>query len=264
MEANRYLRPATLQEAYQILSEDAKNVLLGGGLWLKKATPSANALVDLSALGLDDIKDLGDAIEVGAMVSLRDFELSPLLKNIQGGILIEAVSQIMGVAFRNGATIGGSVAGRFPFSDIITPLLALETKVVFYPYKEMSLKDFLSFKGRVSDILTHIVIKKSKGPSFFKKVKTTALDFAVINVAIAKVNEEYRIAIGSRPSVASLTIKAMELANNGQKLTEELIAKVAELTSEELVFASTGSASAEYRKVLAKTYVKRGLEEVSK
>ncbi len=264
MEANRYLRPATLEEAHQILLQDAKNVLLGGGLWLKKSTSSANALVDLSALGLGAIKDLGNAVEVGAMVSLRDFELSPLLKDIQGGILIEAVGQIMGVAFRNGATIGGSVAGRFPFSDIITPLLALDTTVVFYPHKEMSLKDFLSFKGRLSDILTHVVIKKSKGPSFFKKVKTTALDFAVINVAIANVNGEYRIAIGSRPSVASLAVKSMEVVNGAKKLSPELIVMVADLASEELLYASTGAASAEYRKALARAYVKRGLEEVSK
>jgi len=264
MEANRYLRPATLEEAHQILLQDAKNVLLGGGLWLKKSTSFANALVDLGALGLDTIKDLGDVVEVGAMVSLRDFELSPLLKNIQGGILIEAVSQIMGVAFRNSATIGGSVAGRFPFSDIITPLLVLETKLVFYPQKEMTLNDFLNFKGRLSDILTHIVIKKSQGPSFFKKVKTTALDFAVINVAIANVDGKYRIAIGSRPSVASLAVKSMEVVNNAKKLSSELTNKVAELASEELLYASTGAASAEYRRALAKAYVKRGLEEVSK
>ncbi len=78
MEANRYLLPATLEEAHQLLLQDAKNILLGGGLWLKKSTSSANALIDLSALGLDQIKDTGDHIEVGAMVSLRDFEMSLL------------------------------------------------------------------------------------------------------------------------------------------------------------------------------------------
>jgi CO/xanthine dehydrogenase FAD-binding subunit len=70
------------------------------------------------------------------MVSLRDFEMSLLVKNIQGGILVSAVSQIMGVAFRNGATVGGSVAGKFPFSDLITPLLALDTTLIFYPKKK--------------------------------------------------------------------------------------------------------------------------------
>lgn len=264
MEANRYLRPATLEEAHQLLLQDAKNILLGGGLWLKKSTSSANALIDLSAFGLDQIKDTGDHIEVGAMVSLRDFEMSLLVKNIQGGILVSAVSQIMGVAFRNGATVGGSVAGKFPFSDVITPLLALDTTLIFYPKKEMSLADFLNQKGRSNDILTHIVIKKNTGRAFFKKVKTTALDFAVINVAISRLNNEYRIAIGSRPSVAALAVKAMDTVNGMKALSDEQIAQAAVLASEELLYASTNAASAEYRKALVRAYIKRGLEEVSK
>lgn len=263
MEVNRYYSPATLEEARQILAQDPKNVLLGGGLWLKKSTPSANTLVDLSLLGLDKIIDLGDRIEVGAMVSLRNFELNPLVESVQNGILVDAVGQIMGVAFRNGATIGGSIAGRFPFSDLITPLLALDVKLVFYPQKELSLEDFLNLKGRLSDILTHVIIKKSHGPAYFKKVKTTALDFAILNVAISQINGKYRIVIGSRPSVAALAHSAMDIVNAAKKLTAKEIEQ-ASLASTELLYATTTSASAEYRKTLAKAYVRRGLEEVSK
>lgn len=263
MEVNRYYCPTTLEEARQILAQDPKNVLLGGGLWLKKSTPIANTIVDLSHLGLNQIVDLGDQIEVGAMVSLRDMELNPLLSNIQNGILNDAIGQVMGVAFRNGATIGGSIAGRFPFSDVITPLLALDVKLRFYPHKEISLEEFLNYKGRVSDILTHILIAKTKGPSYFKKVKTTALDFAILNVAISKIDGKYRIAIGSRPSVAALAIKSMDIVNNATELTKKEIEESA-LASNELLYATTTSASAEYRKTLAKAYVRRGLEEVNK
>ncbi|MFA5421961.1 MAG: FAD binding domain-containing protein [Bacilli bacterium] len=264
MEANRYLRPATLEEAHQILLQNPKNILLGGGLWLKKTTAMADALVDLSALGLNQIRDLGNRLEIGAMVTLGDFELSPLVKDIQNGILVESASQIMGVAFRNSATIGGSIAGRFPFSDIITPLLALDTTLVFYPQKEMSLADFLNFRGRLSDILTHVIIKKTSGRSFFKKVKTTALDFAILNVAITRIDNKYRIAIGSRPSVASLAVKAMAILDDAKKLDCDVILKAAETSVDELLYATTTAASADYRRTLAKTYVKRGLEEVSR
>ena len=37
----------------------------------------------------------------------------------------EAVRHIVGVQFRNCATVGGSVYGRFGFSDVLTLLLAL-------------------------------------------------------------------------------------------------------------------------------------------
>ena len=264
MEVNRYLRPTTLKEAHELLLQDTKNVLLGGGLWLKKSTPSANALVDLSLLGLNQIIDRGDSLEIGAMVSLRDLELNSLVKGIQNGMLADAVGQIMGVAFRNGATIGGSIAGKFPFSDLITPLLVLDTTLVFFPYKELSLAEFLNTKGKLNDILTHVIVKKTTGVAFFKKVKTTALDFAILNIAIAKVGGQYRIAIGSRPSVASLAPKTMAIVNAVNKLSKHDIEQAAQMASEELSYATTTSASAEYRKTLAKAYVRRGLEEVSK
>jgi CO/xanthine dehydrogenase FAD-binding subunit len=89
----------------------------------------------------------------------------------------------------------------------------------------MNLADFLALKGRLSDILTHVVIKKSKGRSFFKKVKTTALDFAVINVAIAYIDGNYRIAIGSRPSLRLWRVKTMESVNNKKKLSKEKFLK---------------------------------------
>ena len=47
-------------------------------------------------------------------------------------------------------------------------------------------------------------------------------------------------------------------------LSDEQIAQAAVLASEELLYASTNAASAEYRKALVRAYIKRGLEEVSK
>jgi len=264
MEVNRYYRPSTLEEAHQTLLQDPKNVLLGGGLWIKKSTPSANVLVDLTAIGLNQIRDLGDRIEVGAMVTQRDFELNPLVRDIDGGILSGAVGQIMGVAFRQLATIGGSIAGRFPFSDVLTPLSALDVTLIFYPHKEISLAEHLNFKGRSSDILTHVIIKKAHGRGYFKKVKTTAMEFAILNIAITLDEGRYRIAIGSRPSAASLAVGAMEIVNEAKKPSISDFERASEKAVEEFLYATTTFAGADYRKALAKAYVRRGLEEVSK
>ena len=46
--------------------------------------------------------------------------------------MAESVRHIVGVQFRNLATVGGSVFGRFGFSDVLTLLLALEARVVLY------------------------------------------------------------------------------------------------------------------------------------
>ena len=48
------------------------------------------------------------------------------------GAVKEALRHIIGVQLRNTATVGGSVWGRFGFSDVITLLLAMDTLVVLY------------------------------------------------------------------------------------------------------------------------------------
>ena len=150
--------------------------------------------------------------------------------------------------------------GRYPFSDVITGLLPYDVELEFYPAQKMSLEEYLNYKGKMNAILVAVHIKKGEGKGFFKKVKTTALDFPIVNIAVAKVNKEYRVVVGARPMVAARSYKAMEYLNNGGKD----FAKAAELAVEELSFMDNKDASKEYRVDLAKVYVRRGLEEVSK
>ena len=221
MKVNEYYRASSLEDAYQKLQASPKNAIVAGGLWMKKMGQSYDSLIDLSKLGLDKISETKDEVIVGSMVSQRDFEDSKIVSFLFAGAPAFAVREVMGVNFRNLATIGGSIMGRYPFSDVITGLL---------PY----------------DVV--------------KKVKTTALDFPIVNIAVAKVNKEYRVVVGARPMVAARSYKAMEYLNNGGKD----FAKAAELAVEELSFMDNKDASKEYRVDLAKVYVRRGLEEVSK
>ena len=194
------------------------------------------------------------------MVTQRDFEDSKIVSFLFAGAPAFAVREVMGVNFRNLATIGGSIMGRYPFSDVITGLLPYDVELEFYPAQKMSLEEYLNYKGKLNAILVAVHIKKVEGKGFFKKVKTTALDFPIVNIAVAKVNKEYRVVVGARPMVAARSYKAMEYLNNGGKD----FAKAAELAVEELSFMDNKDASKEYRVDLAKVYVRRGLEEVSK
>ena len=154
--------------------------------------------------------------------------------------------------------------GRYPFSDVICGLLPYDVTLEFYPAQSMSLEDYLNYKGKINAILVAIHIKKGNGKGFYKKVKTTALDFPIINFAIAKADGNYRIAVGARPMVASLAHKAMDYLNKEAKVGPEQYKKAAEMTVEELSYLDNKDASAEYRTDLTKVYVRRGLEEVSK
>lgn len=260
MKVNEYYRASSLEDAYQKLQSSPKNAILAGGLWMKKMGQSYDSLIDLSKLGLDKISETKDEVIVGSMVTQRDFEDSKIVSFLFAGAPAYAVREVMGVNFRNLATIGGSIIGRYPFSDVITGLLPYDVELEFYPAQKMSLEEYLNYKGKLNAILVAIHIRKGEGKGFFKKVKTTALDFPIVNIAVAKVNKEYRIVVGARPMVAARSYKAMEYLNNGGKD----FAKAAELAVEELSFMDNKDASKEYRVDLAKVYVRRGLEEVNK
>ena len=264
MKAKEYYRASSLEDAYQKLQEDPKNVLLAGGLWIKKMGQSYNALIDLSTLGLNQISETKDEVIVGSMVSERDFENSPIIRNLFDGSIAFAAREVMGVNFRNLATIGGSIMGRYPFSDVICGLLPYEVSLRFYPEQVMSLEEYLNFKGKLNAILVAIHIKKQAGHGYFKKVKTTALDFPIINFAISKVESKYTIVVGARPMVAAISHKASDYLNSVSNPGEEDFIKASELVQEDLGFMDNKDASKEYRMDLAKVYVKRGLKEVSK
>jgi CO/xanthine dehydrogenase FAD-binding subunit len=261
MKANSYVRAKSLEEAYELLKANPLNKILGGGLWLKKGNASVNVLIDLVDLGLDKIEDDGDFIKVGALVNQRDFEKSELVKEICHGILSKAASSIMGPAFRQVATIGGSVFGKYGFSDLISALLVCNASLVFYPSGEMNLEDYLKQPGFSKEILTHIIIKKCHRVSYFKKVGITALDYPIINVAITRCvnHDRYRVVVGSRAGVASFASDVMEALDNGERDFE----KVAKLVSK-MKFSDSLAAKADYREHLAEIYVRRGLEEVNK
>lgn len=261
MKVNEYYRASSLEDAYLKLQEDPKNAILGGGLWMKKLGQSYNALIDLSSLELDKISETEDEVVVGALVSQREFENSPVIRMLYNDAIGFATREVMGVNFRNIATIGGSIMGRYPFSDVICGLLPYEVCLEFYPSQKMSLEDYLNYKGKLNAILVSIHIKKEKGIGYFKKVKTTALDFPIVNFAISKINGKYKIAIGARPMVAALAKKAMEYLNSESNPD---FAKAGEIAANELSFLDNKDASKDYRVELTKVYVRRGLEEVNK
>ena len=255
MKAKSFQRVSSLEEAYKLVKESPRNKIVAGGLWLKKGNADVDTLVDLSLLGLDKIEDKKEYIEVGAMVTQRQFEKSELVPEMAR----QAVKSIMGPAFREIATIGGSVYGKFGFSDVVTGLLGYKVDLVFYPESVISLQEYIKKPGFFDGILTHIRIYKEDLKAFFKKVEITALDYPILNVAVTK-GKEYRIVVGSRPLVAIRCEKAEAYMNDGGKD----FVKAAEFAVEELKFGDSIATKGGYRKQLALTYVRRGLEEVSK
>ncbi len=256
-----YYVATSLEDAHQRLKENPKNALLGGGTWMKYNNRTLNQLIDLSKLGLSAIEEDEKQITIGALTTLRDMEVHQSIKVLGDGFLSQALGSIMGVNFRHIATIGGSIFSKFSFSDILTPLLTLNASVKLYPDEIKPLEAFLEDKGDRTKILTHLIIEKQEGHGYFKKVAQVINDFCVVNVAIFK-EKETKIAVGGRPQRAKLTTEAMRMLKDSKTFDEVLFTTVAQQGVQELRFGEDDRGSESYRKLLAETYIARGLKEV--
>ena len=127
----KYVRAQSLEEAWQ-LNQNKRNRILGGMLWMRLGKGTVGTAIDLCDLGLDIIEETEDQFSIGAMATLRDLELHEGLNTYSANALRNAVKDIVGVQFRNMATVGGSIWGRFGFSDVLTVFLALDSYVELY------------------------------------------------------------------------------------------------------------------------------------
>ncbi|MCQ2553757.1 MAG: FAD binding domain-containing protein, partial [Clostridia bacterium] len=130
-EIRNYVKVQSLEEAYQ-LNQTKSNHIIGGMLWLRTSKLAMGTAIDLCNLGLDKIEETKEQFSIGAMVSLRALELNKALNEYSNNGVRDAVKDIVGVQFRNMATVGGSIWGRFGFSDVLTVFLSMDTYVELY------------------------------------------------------------------------------------------------------------------------------------
>lgn len=143
MEVKAYVAPDNLNEVYSLLKEDAFNKIIAGGAWSKISLKKVNKLISLDNCDLRYIKESNSFFEIGAMTTLREIEVNQGINSLANGILPAAISNIMGIGIRNLATIGGSVMGKYAFSDILGVLLVLEARLTFFDLGEITIFDFL-------------------------------------------------------------------------------------------------------------------------
>lgn len=246
-----YLRPESLEEAYE-LNQKKANRVLGGMMWLRLCSPRIQNAIDLSGLDLDYIKETEEAFEIGTMCSLRSLETHQGLEACFDGAVRESLRHIVGVQFRNQATVGGSIYGRFGFSDILTCLLALDTEVVLVHAGKITLAEFVSRK-RDRDILEKIIIKKDQRRIVYLSQRATKTDFPMVACAVSKKEDTWYISIGARPARAELAVIS------GKTVSAEALAGQA---VSEMKFGSNMRGSSEYRQAVAEVLVKRAAKMI--
>ena len=254
----KYVRAQSLEEAWQ-LNQNKRNRILGGMLWLRLGKGSVNTAIDLCDLGLNTIEETEEQFSIGAMATLRDLEMHAGLNAYTGGAVADAVKDIVGVQFRNMATVGGSIWGRFGFSDVLTVFLALDSYVELYKGGIIPLEQFADMpKDR--DILVRIIIKKTSGGCAYQAVRGSRTDFPILTCAAGILNGEYRLVIGARPMKATVLRDEKGLLAGG--VTEESAQAFADFAAETIATGTNIRGTAEYRTHLIRVLTRRVLMEL--
>ena len=253
-----YVRASSLEEAYE-LNQKRNNRIVGGMLWMKMQSGSIGTAIDLCDLGLDTIEETDEEFSIGAMVTLRQLELSESLNEYSCGAVKAAVKDIIGVQFRNLATVGGSIYGRFGFSDVLTGFLAMDTYVELYKGGIVSLEDFSKMKYD-SDILVRIIVRKTRAKIIYNAMRIQRTDYPVITAALSKLGDEYRAVIGARPGRAVIIRDENGLLDGG--VSSESADAFACFVASKAQTQSNMRGSAEYRTHLVKGLTERNVMEI--
>lgn len=250
-----FRKVSSLEEAYE-LNQKKTNRIIGGMLWLKMQTGNVNIAIDLSGLNLDKIEETDTEFKIGAMTTLRDLEMHEALNRYTNNSIREAMRHIVGVQFRNLATVGGSIYGRYGFSDVLTVLMALDCYVELHNKGIVSIEEFAKMPYD-NDILVNIIIKKTPLVCHYISHRQTKTDFPILAVAVSKHHDKWQAIIGATPHRAvCLRDDENILAND---LTIENIEAFAKHIKNIVKTDSNIRGSAQYRKHLAYVLVKRAL-----
>ena len=246
-------KASTLEEAWQ-LNQKRPNRVMGGMLWMRLSKGNVATMIDLSALGLDKIEENETEFSIGAMVTLRQLELHEGLAAYTQGAMKEALRHIVGVQFRNLATVGGSVFGRFGFSDVLTILMALDAKVELYKGGIIAVSEFAKLPYD-RDILVRVIIPKQELSCSYASVRIAKTDFPVLTCAAAKTPAGIQIAVGARPAKAALVRDEQGLLREG--ITQAGVKAFAAYAANVLPTESNPRGSAAYRTHLIKVLAER-------
>jgi aerobic carbon-monoxide dehydrogenase medium subunit len=282
MSAFDYRAPRTLDEALGILGEygeDARVVAGGTALvtMMRQRLVQPACLVSLRDVqGLDRIQAVNGTLRLGALVTHREAETSPLVRE-RIPVLAETFRRVATVRIRHMATIGGALAHADPNQDPPVTLLALGARVEIRGARgsrELALseffRDYYETALEPGEVVTAVAVPAppaASGAAFVKFLPRTADDYATVAAAAIVTLEpggarcrEARIALGS-VGVTPLRARSAEAMLAGEPLNARLLHAAAEAARHAVDPLSDHRGSAAYKREMTAVMVGRALEQ---
>jgi xanthine dehydrogenase iron-sulfur cluster and FAD-binding subunit A len=288
MRWQHYHMPETLQEALGLLARerDACRVIAGGTdliLELERGVRRQQVLVDITRIpGLDEISLSGGLLRFGPLVTHN--QVAGSAEAVAGAYpLARACWEVGAPQIRNRATVAGNLVTASPANDTITPLWAMDARVVLasqargertLPFDEF----YLGVRRtalRDDEMLVRIeapALRSTERGTFVKLGLRRAQAISVVNVAAvvdfeadapdgACMARSARIALGAvAPTIVRAAAAEAYLA--GKELTGDVIAHAAGLAAKAARPISDIRAEAWYRTEMVRVLTGRALEQV--
>lgn len=276
------LSPGTLQEALEILAREGEGVkVIAGGtdlvVQVLERRKSPRLLLNLSRIGdLREIGEDGETVRIGALVTHRQIERSPILKR-RAPLLCEAALLIGSPQLRNLATIGGNIMNASPVADSTPPLMALDATVSLRSARgerKIPLRAFFLGPGKTvirRDELLAEVSFAGLGPdaaSFYERLgQRRLLSISKVGVALAARRDgaALRGVSISLGAVASTVIMAPRTAAfiEGKPLGDEVAREAARIAEKESRAITDLRSTESYRNRMAGALLQKGLARLT-
>jgi xanthine dehydrogenase small subunit len=243
----RYVRPADLAEALELLAAEPDAQLVAGSTdWgVELNIRHTRAALTIGIERIAELRELTagpDSIDIGAALSLTEIETRLAGSGFRVPLLSQLFPQFASRLIRNGATLGGNLGTASPIGDTPPALLALDAALVLASSRgerEVRLADY--FTGyrqsvkRPGELIKTIRIPLPVAPvtAFHKIAKRRFDDISGVAIAYAmrldpdRSVESIMIGLGG---VAATPIRALaaERALAGRPWTREVAAAAAE------------------------------------
>lgn len=272
-----YERAATVEEAVALLRRyDGDARLLAGGqslvplLNMRLLMPAA--VIDVNGVtGLDEIREEGDEVVIGALTRYSAIEWSPTL-GTRLPLLTETVRYVGDRQVRSRGTLGGSLAHADPTGEMPLAALALGATIVIQgreTRREVAAGEF--FLGpyytvlEPEEMLVEVRFPVRRTISAVLEHARRHGDFAVISVAVVgepngdNAWKSVRLALGGVSDTPFFAGEASEILS-GTKLEPDVIERAGVAAVEAADPPDDVRASADYRRHLIPIYVRRALE----
>ncbi len=277
-----YLQPGSLEEALELLQQlNGQARLIAGGtdvlVELQRGVKATKTLIDISTIhDLKYIRHEGEYLYLGALATHNDVVASEA--SVEHALpLAQACWEVGAPQIRTRATLAGNVVTASPANDTITPLMALDAKVVLVSMegeRVMPLHDFYSGVRRTllkpDELLREIRVPAMTGNQrglFLKLGLRRAQAISVINVALMLTFDgeqisEARITLGClAPTIVHASTAEVYL--KGKTLDAAVCNEAGRLANEDVTPIDDIRGSARYRRATLAALVTQGLQRIA-